>query len=815
MTLKFNEADARALLSSIGQIQLCAIHPNGLSIKGQEFGTDIEAAIAYAKAANENGSNVYWSVNITRPGINSKPAKTDIRGARFCQVDIDPPKSGGKFDKAAIAEGLANYKAPPSFIIDSGGGLNAFWRLDDPYENLQSIEAINRQIRDYCDADHCWNIDRIMRLPGSVNWPDAKKRARGRSPTLAKFAIPDDGTVYEPHALAASFPPEKPFLSDSSAVAQVNIPDNIELLTPDDLGLSVLDETRSAISEPPALDRSGDALAAARLLANAGRTDGEIMGVLLNPANAVSAHCLDQRDTKRAAIRIISRVRADGPASGESLHGHLDNAPTMSAEDLDRLVNNMRAKVKRDMTPRTLTEKKEDEKAEKAPKKSKVPQPVDATGKPKWLADLGNNPIAQFVIHVCDTAASPQPWVTLGAALTVFATAAGRRYASPTNLRTNLYAIGICDSGGGKDHPIKMATELMVQSGQQQRMGGSKIASGQAMLTDLTNNPSLMYAIDEVGFLISSAADRKRAPKHSVDIIDNLTFLYSQAGSTFLGTSYADQSEKGGKPRQVIEQPCLSLFGVTTPNVFWGSLTSSNVMDGSLARMVIFQSANNYPDPQYDIEYREMPQRLIDAIQAIIVGADDHTAMPMGEGATLTPKPYRVPYADDSAKYMARAMRDEQTEMLREHEGTSQTSIIARLAENAVKIALVVAIAENPAKPAITEQHLKWGMMVARQSVDSLLEAIRTSVADNETETQRKLVLKCICDSGPSGCSGTDLNTKTAKIKRHERKSIVEDLVEAQAIYVVEVKRPEGARGPKPYLYFDYQFKAEIEAGGG
>lgn len=817
MTLKSSASTMRALFETLDQIHIVCINPNGLQITGKDYGTNVENAIEYCQSKNDSGLNVYWTPNIVRAGVNKKPSKNDIIAARYCYVDIDQPKSGGKFDKAAIAEGLAGHKVPPSFIIDSGGGLNAFWRLDDPYENLQSIEAINRQIRDFCDADHCWNIDRVLRVPGSINWPDAKKRARGRSPVLAKFAIPDDGVVYAPEDLRAAFPPEKPFLSDSAAIAQVDIPDEIEPLTPDDLGLEMLCEIRSAISEPPATDRSGDALAAARLLANAGKTDAQIMGILLNPVNAVSAHCLDQRDAKRAAIRIISRVRADGPPSGESLHGHLDNLPTMSAADHEAFIANMRAKVKRDMTPTALTEKQAaaGENAEPKPKKSKIPQPVDSSGRPKWLADLGNNPIAQFVIHVCDTAASPQPWVTLGAALTVFATAAGRRYASPTNLRTNLYAIGICDSGGGKDHPIKMATELMVQSGQQQRMGGSKIASGQAMLTDLTNNPSLMYAIDEVGFLISSAADRKRAPKHSVDIIDNLTFLYSQAGSTFLGTSYADQSEKGGKPRQVIEQPCLSLFGVTTPNVFWGSLSSSNVMDGSLARMVIFQSANNYPDPQYDIEYRDMPTRLVDSIKAIIAGADDHTAMPMGEGATLTPKPYRVPYADDSARYMARAMRDEQTEMLREHEGTSQTSIIARLAENAVKIALVVAIAENPAKPAITEAHLKWGMMVARQSVDSLLEAIRTSVADNETETQRKLVLKTITDAGANGCTGTDLNIKTAKIKRHERKSIVEDLVEAQAIYVVEVVRPEGARGPKPYLYFDYQFKAEIEAASG
>jgi len=35
-------------------------------------------------------------------------------------------------------------------------------------------------------GDHCGNIDRIMRLPGTMNWPDKKKREKGREPALAK-----------------------------------------------------------------------------------------------------------------------------------------------------------------------------------------------------------------------------------------------------------------------------------------------------------------------------------------------------------------------------------------------------------------------------------------------------------------------------------------------------------------------------------------------------------------------------------------------------------------------------------------------------
>lgn len=786
---KFNPDEARALFAGLDQIHLVCIHPNGLKIVGKEFGTYIDNAVEYAEAMNAQGMNVYWSVNNVRSNLHAKAGKRDVTAARFCQVDIDPPKTGGAFDKGSIIEGMAQMECPPSFIIDSGGGLNAFWRLDDPCQNLASIEYINQQIRDYCDADHCWNIDRIMRLPGSVNWPDAKKRARGRIPSMAKFAMPDDGTVYEPQVLSGCFPPAKvqTHSSGGEGVAVV-MPANVEPLTPDDLGLSALDPIRMAISEPPAQDRSGDGVAAARLMANAGMSDEQIVGVLLNPANAVAAHYMGQRDPKRAAARTLQLVRADAPREAEPV-------PIMSQTDFDAFLANMKAKAQADvratMTPTMLDHGDDAPAAE--------PQPAT-----DWLDDLGDNPIGQFVRFVCATALRPQPFITLGAALTVFGTAAGRRYAGPTDLRTNLYAIGICDSGGGKDHPIKRATELMIQAGQQKKMGGSKIASGQAMITDLTNNPALMYAIDEVGFLIASAADRKRAPKHATEIIDNLTAFYSQANSTFLGTSYADQSEQGGKPRKVIEQPCLSLFGVTTPSVFWGSLTSSNVMDGSLARMVIFQSENDYPDPQYDVARRDMPANLVMAIQRIVEGAEGHTALPLGEGPAQAPKPYVVPYADEEAKMVSRAMLDEQTNMLREHRGTSQTSIIARLAENAAKIALIRAIAANPARPVLTVADLHWGNKVARQSVDSLLRAVKQSVADNEQEAKIKRLHAMIAKAGAQGIDhrALSLQSRFMGSKRALNEGL-DYLVEGGSINVAEVQRLDGKNGKPRRVYFD------------
>jgi hypothetical protein len=774
----FKPDDARKLFENLDQIHLVYIHPNGVGVHGKDFATDVDAALDDAAKANANGYNIYWTVNYVRPGLNKKPDKGSITHARFVHVDIDPPKTGGAFNKGEITAALLEIDQPPSFIIDSGGGLQAFWRLEGPCQNLASIEAINTQARDWFEADASQNIDRLMRVPGSVNYPNKAKLARGRTVCLTSWAEMDSELSYEPAELAAGFPPAKE--SAAAPMVAINVPQGIDLVTPDDLELGALDPIRLAIETPPGADRSGDGLAAARLLANAGRTDVEIMGVLLNPANTVASHFLDQRDPRRAAARAIQLVRQDSPAEGETLH-----APIMSVADFTRFVENAKAKV------RTVPARLEPEVELRA-----------MCGEPGWMRDLGDGALAQFVAHTVASAPSPQPWATLGAGLAMFGAAAGRRYASPSNLRTNIYSIGIIDSGGGKDHPLRATTRLMITSGLANHVGSSKIASGAGLITAVTRNPSIFFPIDEIGFVVSSAADRKRAPKHLTEIVDNLTEFYSLASHTYLGTAYANDKEK---PREVIEQPCLCLFGVTTPAVFWGSLSSDNVVDGSLARMLIFESDNPYPDPQHDLALTDPPQSLIDAMEAISRGAEGSNPFPMGNGAAITPKPYRVPYADERTAMKARDMREMQTELLRKHQGTNVTGIIARLNENAAKIALIKAITDNPADPVLTGADLEWGMSIARRSVDTLMGAVKERVADSAHESDLKRLHKLISDSGSAGIAHEDL-AKRARFYRNRKllSEALDFLSDGGSIRCQEFSRADGVTGArKRKVYFD------------
>ncbi|MCO3558027.1 hypothetical protein FA162_07435 [Pseudomonas aeruginosa] len=156
--------------------------------------TFTDAAKAEAWALEQNKArNVYFSVNPTTQPMNKKANKADIARLEWLHVDIDP-RAGEDFEhertriKSLLNGGMPKDIPAPSLVIDSGGGFQAFWRLAEPLdlngdpEKIAQAEAFNMELANRLGGDHCFNIDRIMRLPDTINWPDAKKRQRGREP---------------------------------------------------------------------------------------------------------------------------------------------------------------------------------------------------------------------------------------------------------------------------------------------------------------------------------------------------------------------------------------------------------------------------------------------------------------------------------------------------------------------------------------------------------------------------------------------------------------------------------------------------------
>jgi hypothetical protein len=154
---------------------------------------------------------VYVSPNRGRndDAIDRRLSKADIGVIRAIYADIDPVKlkdgdaSGQHFRDERVrlmtlAKQLrADANCPPTLIVDSGGGIQAWWMLAPhipaTLENVTLAEGIGRTLKARFGGDGVFDVSRVLRLPGTINIPNAEKAAQGRAPALATILVEESG----------------------------------------------------------------------------------------------------------------------------------------------------------------------------------------------------------------------------------------------------------------------------------------------------------------------------------------------------------------------------------------------------------------------------------------------------------------------------------------------------------------------------------------------------------------------------------------------------------------------------------------------
>lgn len=269
-----------------------------------------------------------------RDAFVGKPTKADCLGSTWAWVDIDPPE--GMTDADALeswrAEALADIDATdvpsPQIITFSGRGLWLFWRLPRRLP-ADEVEAINYALASrFGGGDACHNIDRVARLPFTVN---------SKTGALGTILRDEDGTTAV-EALPRLAPPDaapSPVeLGDLGVPSPLADEDAfraaVEALPCDqskrlDLLLSALNpEVANDFRNKPlnVRDRSAVMYSWAIKATMAGMEPGVIRDCLLSPAvPAISAHLLDPKKYPpaarvRAATRQVARAHAWALANG-------------------------------------------------------------------------------------------------------------------------------------------------------------------------------------------------------------------------------------------------------------------------------------------------------------------------------------------------------------------------------------------------------------------------------------------------------------------------------------------------------------------
>lgn len=182
---------------------LSAATPDRDKLDTRSF-TDPDVCQAWVDGWNGQ-RNLYFHVNpATNPKAANKLKRTDVASVNYLHVDVDPPKgeaSDAEFRKRTLGL-LMNTEPRPTAIVNSGNGFGVFWRLQEPIVLDGSLQAAddaglyNLEIASKFGGDHCHNVDRLMRLPGTWNIPGEDKIKKGRERRLAELLVFEDDRVY-------------------------------------------------------------------------------------------------------------------------------------------------------------------------------------------------------------------------------------------------------------------------------------------------------------------------------------------------------------------------------------------------------------------------------------------------------------------------------------------------------------------------------------------------------------------------------------------------------------------------------------------
>lgn len=326
---------------------ITAIHPDrkAKKIETATFSPSEAGAAAKWIEARNGTFNLYFNVNPPFQKMAKKADRVEIARLCYLHVDVDPRvledgltlEDEQKRIEALFTTSLPAGVKPPSVVVFSGGGYQAFWKLAEPLELdgtepvYESAKLYNKKLELDFDADSCHNIDRIMRLPGTWNVPDEKKLKKGRSKVLAKviyfgdeeYSLSEFAKAEPVQSSSAAFPDS----NNSSSQLKVEISGNVERLTdvadlwnyveePNTLSERYKDIIQLGYDPDPELDkldmqsdRSRVVFGVACALVRAGIPDEVIYSVLTDRDFRISDHIYDQKDPDKYAIRQIRKAK--------------------------------------------------------------------------------------------------------------------------------------------------------------------------------------------------------------------------------------------------------------------------------------------------------------------------------------------------------------------------------------------------------------------------------------------------------------------------------------------------------------------------
>lgn len=380
--------------------------------------------------------------------------------------------------------------------------------------------------------------------------------------------------------------------------------------------------------------------------------------------------------------------------------------------------------------------------------------------------------LKDIIENILENSFIKQDEFAFSAALAMMAVSCSRKFTFQ-GLSPNLYILNVAPSGSGKDQPQQKLKEYLIELKHDYLLGAGDYVSDASLMDSLPIKPVRLDIMDEAGGILKSITSGRS--EYNGKMADILAELYTCSANKYLGRALAS-GVKGECYR-----PNVNILASTTPTGLSEAISPQAIEKGLLGRFLVFFGDSN-KEGKRPKQFTKLSGEAESQLQFLLTYKPE-------ENSDVQIAGIEQKVTDLKATAEAEAKLDELFALFDKMRRSSNTTdlrlpIICRLYQQMVKIAMLHALSRSRfTVPDIELQDIEF----AKKTVDYYFRNFEIMIEEYLHEGKNdKILLKVLSYLPKNGdvISKAELISKTKWLKKFERDQIIQDLIEAEKIFL-------------------------------
>lgn len=391
------------------------------------------------------------------------------------------------------------------------------------------------------------------------------------------------------------------------------------------------------------------------------------------------------------------------------------------------------------------------------------------------------------------TAMKPQPTFAVQAALALGSVAMGRKFRTTNDNWPSLFFLNIGVSGAGKEH-AKTAIERVLRAAKFSALSpASEYTSDAAIDSMLRMHPTHIAIIDEFGYMLKAANAKNNTNGGTAR--KRLMEVFGRCGGTLQPKAYSmasmTKAECDGRGPRYVENPALTVLGMTTPTPFYEAVGSGALTDGFLNRIITVESELGR-QPNRFVDQIDVPDELRRWVRECRVKNNGDLGDVIDGPHSDVPVPRVLDFSAE-ARRLFNELDLRCIKRMDELEIHGMAEMYSRVQEISMRVSLIVA--HSCESDVIEEQQAQWAIDYVTYWADRAISRLADNVADSPFAALCNEVFNHIQKAGRRGLTVPELSKKSMKFKGTDERArglVFSNLASDRAIRCYHTKSASG-----------------------